>query len=253
MTQQGTEAGQGSAEYFYRRPTGFCGECGSPRADLLGPVCAACGVVFAAAQPVSPVAPDVSPHYVAPLDYVAPLAELQMAITGPQQVSAPWNPLHQISAGHYPIQEPVAPTKRKNGFILIAEIAALVAVVVVGIVLTGRGSGARLTPTFSMSGSLTLVDDNSTFTSGGCEGSGGHDDIYTGTNITVYNNAGTIVGVGNLGFGVRQDSDECYFTFSIPDVPAAQGPYQYEISHRGRLTISEADARAGNAAARLDS
>lgn len=253
MTQHDTDAGQGSAGYLYRPPAGFCGECGGPRADLSGSFCSACGAVFAGAQLLSSVGSGASSPYVAPLDYVAPPAQLRMPITGPQQAPGPWVPLHQLASGQYPVQQPVVPKKRKNAFVLLTGIVALVAVVVVAVVLTGRRSSATLTPTFSMSGSLTLIDSDSTFDSGGCQGTGGHDDIYEGTNITVYNNAGTIVGVGNLGTGIGLDSVDCFFAFSIPDVPAGQGPYQYEISHRGRLTISEADARNGDADSTLGS
>lgn len=79
-----------------------------------------------------------------------------------------------------------------------------------------------------------------------CWGLAGYDDITGGVSVTVYNADGRIVGLGKLEPGKKGGSAyECSFMFTVTDLPAGQGPYQYEVSHRGRLTVAEETIRDG--------
>ncbi|MHA6793506.1 hypothetical protein ACVGVM_08310 [Pseudonocardia bannensis] len=78
----------------------------------------------------------------------------------------------------------------------------------------------------------------------GCEGSGGYSDITLGTSVTVYDASGTVVGTGHLGRGSAAEGG-CTFPITVLNVPGGSSFYQVEVSHRGRITVQAADARAG--------
>jgi hypothetical protein len=87
-----------------------------------------------------------------------------------------------------------------------------------------------------------------------CAGSGGYGDIVAGAAVTVYDDAGKVVATGSLGPGKYESADSvapCVFPVSVPGVP--QGPkfFQIEISHRGKLTLSDDDAQSGRFAGSL--
>lgn len=98
--------------------------------------------------------------------------------------------------------------------------------------------------TFDFIGALTLIDENGP-KSGSCTGINGYDDIHGGTAVTVYDGAGTLIGTGQLDEGLRNPFDgNCLFGFTVADIPRLKGFYQYEISHRGKLSLTEAEATA---------
>lgn len=88
-------------------------------------------------------------------------------------------------------------------------------------------------------GSQHFVDDGSS-----CRGKGGYSDIGEGAAVTVYDASGKIVSAGKIT-GSTYHAGECKFQWSAASIPAGAGPYQFEISHRGKMTITEQDARAG--------
>lgn len=106
--------------------------------------------------------------------------------------------------------------------------------------------------TFTMNGTLALYGDGNHFTEDGdsCAGKGGYDDLRQGTQVTVYDATSKILGVGQIDTAIYA-AGLCTMAWSVADVAGAAGPYQYEVSHRGKMTISEADAKAGKAAASI--
>ena len=89
-----------------------------------------------------------------------------------------------------------------------------------------------------ISGVLDLNDPESSATANGsangeCEGTGGYSDISNSAQVTVTNQSGTIVAVGQLQGGV-EDGESCDFSFTVP-VPS-ETFYSIEVSHRGQQT-----------------
>jgi len=119
------------------------------------------------------------------------------------------------------------------------------------------GGGSSSGSSFTLRGSLTLaftgvlpVDTNRT----GCTGEGGFADIGKGTEVTVYDATGVVVGSGSLAAGRFASSDSvapCVFRFAVPGVVGGSKFYGVEIAHRGKLTVSAAEAKAGTYAASL--
>jgi hypothetical protein len=93
---------------------------------------------------------------------------------------------------------------------------------------------------------MTLGFSSASSTSGGqgCEGRGGYKDIAEGAAVTVYDGGGAVVATGSLGSGVMVGSS-CRFTLYVEQVPEGADFFQVEVSHRGKLTLSAADAKAG--------
>jgi hypothetical protein len=81
-----------------------------------------------------------------------------------------------------------------------------------------------------------------------CIGLGFYSDLQAGAPVTVKNEAGAIVGIGSLsdgawakgGGGTTDQVVGCTFSFSVPNLPAANF-YTVEVSHRGGLTYSRAE------------
>lgn len=99
---------------------------------------------------------------------------------------------------------------------------------------------------------MTLTGDNvpSGDTSEDCTGYSGYDDITAGASVTVYDSTGAVVATGSLGTG-KPDSAACVFPVRVSDVPGGSKFYQVEVGHRGKVTVSQAEAKAGEFAASL--
>jgi hypothetical protein len=86
-----------------------------------------------------------------------------------------------------------------------------------------------------------------------CAGSGGYDDLALGAQVVVSDPAGTTVAVGSVTESIPitewdDDAEDylataCTLRFLVTGVPAGKGFYGIEVSHRGRLQYSEAQAR----------
>jgi hypothetical protein len=131
--------------------------------------------------------------------------------------------------------------------------AALVGALWVGLDLARAGSpGAPAVTagqTFDLSGTFTLYSTGYSYST--CGGSGGYSDITTGTAVTVYNAAGTVLSQGALGSGHSNGAGTCLFSLSAPNVPAGEKFYLVEVSHRGRIMVQPDDARYGRVALSL--
>lgn len=115
-------------------------------------------------------------------------------------------------------------------------------------------ASASAPTTFTLSGTMKLIGSGNIRTAGGrgCAGSGGFDDIAAGAGVTVYDGGSQIVAKGQLANGALVDG-VCRFMVIIEQVPAGPAFYQVEVSHRGKLTLTAADAKAGKFAGVLSS
>lgn len=136
---------------------------------------------------------------------------------------------------------------------LVTGIAGLVVGAgIVGAVWGLSGGGSSTPTTFTLRGTMTLTGDNvpAGATSEDCTGYEGYADIARGASVTVYDQDGKVVASGALGTG-KPKSAACVFPVSVAGVPEGSRFFQVEVSHRGKLTVSAADARAGKFAASL--
>lgn len=163
-------------------------------------------------------------------------------------------PLAAPSADALPIVASAKPQARRTALVLAALAGLVIGGGGVGMawgLSSAGGDGAD--PTFVLRGTLTLTGDNILSNNGSsCMGTGGYDDIAAGTSVTVYDANGGVVATGALGDGSRDSTETtCSFPLSAADVPSAPNFFSVEISHRGKITISRADAEAGMFAATL--
>lgn len=136
---------------------------------------------------------------------------------------------------------------------LVTGLAGLViGAAVVGLAWGLSGGGSSTPKSFTLTGEMTLTGDNvpSGDTSEDCTGYSGFDDIAKGAGVTVYDSAGKVVASGSLGTG-KPKSAACVFPVRVLGVPEGSKFYRVEVSHRGQITVSAAEARAGEFAASL--
>ena len=123
-------------------------------------------------------------------------------------------------------------------FIRTALLAILLAVAACG----GAPAAAH-----QLIGTIHLSSSDGVSRSGSsCAGTGGYDDFRAGTQVTVKNEAGAIIGSGSLEDGVpdiNYPTVACNFSFTIKSLPDAKF-YSVEVSHRGALTYSKSDLEA---------
>jgi len=124
----------------------------------------------------------------------------------------------------------------------------------VGLAWGLSGGGSAAPKSFTLTGSMTLTGDSvpSGDTSEDCTGYQGYDDIAAGAGVTVYDSAGKVVASGSLGTG-KPKGAACVFPVRVPGVPEGSKFYRVEVSHRGQITVSAAEAKAGEFAASLGS
>jgi hypothetical protein len=118
-----------------------------------------------------------------------------------------------------------------------------------GLTSSGPSPAAAPTPTeaatFTLTGTMEVTGiKNWRRVSTQCEGIGGYDDIGESTSVTVYSGSGQVVGTGRLTNGVVFGAS-CSFSVMVEKVPVGSDFFQVEVSHRGKLTLSAADAKAG--------
>ncbi|MBQ0983739.1 hypothetical protein KBZ10_04210 [Streptomyces sp. F63] len=101
------------------------------------------------------------------------------------------------------------------------------------------------TQPFTTDGALTLIDAGAGLDDGElCSGTGGYSDIDLGTQVNVTDADGTLVASGALGLGEKTETG-CTFPFTVDDITPGSKFYTVEVSHRGGLTQTEDDLRAG--------
>lgn len=147
-----------------------------------------------------------------------------------------------------PLVPPTVEVRRRPRWLIPAAIAVAVIVaagVAAGVVALRSNAG-----TFTASGSLTLTDSSAVdpsivMTGGVCQGGGGYDDLHQGTQVTVTDQTGAIVGVGQLAAGSAISSSSCQFLFTVAAVPAGRKFYGVAVSHRGSVQYTESQVRSG--------
>jgi hypothetical protein len=143
------------------------------------------------------------------------------------------------------LPEPITTTPpRRRKVQLVAVLAGALAVV-------GLAYWLFWPSTFQMDGSINLASGATTYgatTPDGCLGYAGYADMNAGTTVTVFDETGKVVALGELQPGTDVGGlGGCLFPFSIADVPSGSKFYSVEVSHRGRVTITEDVARTGHA------
>jgi hypothetical protein len=119
---------------------------------------------------------------------------------------------------------------------------ALVALVL-ALAACGGGKGNTINGTFTLQGN-SLQAGNFIAYDGGCDGTGGYDDIKTGLQVTVSNEAGTVIANGALGTG-KETGGGCQFPFKVERVPEAKF-YKIAVGRRGELSYSHEELQAAN-------
>lgn len=101
----------------------------------------------------------------------------------------------------------------------------------------GGGVNTGKVGTIAASGALQLPLSNTTGVDP-CKGKGGYADVRPGAQVVFYDSAGVILANGQLDSGVP-DGDQCTIPWTVVGIPIGKGPYQYEVSHRGKLVATE--------------
>jgi hypothetical protein len=129
---------------------------------------------------------------------------------------------------------------------LLAALAT--AAVILGIVAAVGGFSAG---TFTMTGSLIIIDETSLFPDlqtdkTDCQGTGGFSDLSPGTAVVIQDSTGQTLATGALSAGRRDPgSGACLMPFTVPDVKDGLGSYSVTISHRGTQVFTSANAHSG--------
>jgi hypothetical protein len=144
---------------------------------------------------------------------------------------------------------PPTPSRDRPLWPWIALIAALaMAAGIVGTLavqkLHGGGPAASASPsTFTVHGAIDLVG---AFGAGGqsCDLSRrpGASDLAPGGQVVVYDNAGRSLAIGTLAEGALQPGGTCRMLFTVTGVPDGPGPFFVEVTHRGRIAFTRAQA-----------
>ncbi|WP_430331427.1 hypothetical protein [Rhodococcus sp. ACT016] len=107
---------------------------------------------------------------------------------------------------------------------------------------------AASTPeTFDITGMITLTGKTTSSglpTGFACAGAGGYSDLSPAAAVKVSDESGTLLAKGHLT-GSSGRSGYCIFDFTVTDVPRGIKFYEVEISHRGGLSYTEAEAEDG--------
>ncbi len=140
---------------------------------------------------------------------------------------------------------PAPPTRRSPWPWVAAGGAVLLAVIgVLTFLLVNHNSGKSPASTITVRGNLTLIGlIGDPTASGPCDASlrGGMGDIAPGAQVVVYDATGKTVGIGELQEGTI-DGGACVMPFTVAGVPAGVGPYSVEVTHRGKIAFTEAEA-----------
>jgi hypothetical protein len=148
-------------------------------------------------------------------------------------------------------------------------VAALLAVVLAGGAVAGvlvfRGDEEKAAPaptTFSINGTITVEagDGSEAEIDGECITDGGYSDIRLGAQVTVKDEAGTVIAIGKVDSGRttkaatlptfnpetaqiedQAQAQECSFGFSATGVPEGKQFYSVEVARRGEIRYQRDD------------
>lgn len=99
--------------------------------------------------------------------------------------------------------------------------------------------------TFTLNGTVELIDPDESWNLPVCQGSGGYSDLAGGANVVIRDGSDAIIGVGELNSGATQSRSVCQFEFTIRDL-LETGFYTISISGRDGPTYSFNDLELAN-------
>ncbi|MEW1870711.1 hypothetical protein AB0420_21780 [Streptomyces caelestis] len=162
--------------------------------------------------------------------------------TAEEPALAPAGPLPALP-DHPPTASASRWSRLSRGTVL--AIGAGLGAAVVGACWAGVSLADGSEETFSTDGTLTVTGIGAGLDSGDpCTGTDGYSDIDFGAQVSVTDAAGTLVAKGGLGLG-RKTELGCEFPFTVDDITPGSKFYTVEVSHRGGLTQTEDELRAG--------
>lgn len=97
-----------------------------------------------------------------------------------------------------------------------------------------------LSPSMTVTGTVTLDIEDMTNNGTECAGKRGYADLKIGTPVVVTDATGKTVGMGAI-VTAKEISERCVMTFKVADVPKGSDFYGVAVSHRGVVQFS-ADA-----------
>jgi hypothetical protein len=176
------------------------------------------------------------------------MATLNPPVSPPEEPG--WHPEPDHDATDTGALYPIAaqPPPKRYRFGAAAGFVAALLLVVIG-VAAYFGIHALIKPQpFALTGTLQLNSDNLK-TSGlpmgyTCAGQGGYSDIGPGTEVTVMDGSGKLMAKGAIDSSYNQ-SGPCMLTFKVFDVPGGAKFYKVHVSHRGEMSYTESEAKAG--------
>jgi hypothetical protein len=149
-----------------------------------------------------------------------------------------------------PVEPEPEPGKSRRGLVI-----GLITLAVVGLIGGGVAWYAYANRTITVSGTMSLMADPSpseysdphfVMLSGDrCAGQGGYSDLREGASVTVYGKTGERLGLGELKDSYGEANGFCIFSYDVPDIPAGEGIYSVEVTHRGELSGSESEVDDG--------
>ncbi len=166
--------------------------------------------------------------------------------------AAPISSPTSVQPGYAPPGPPPAPRR------LILILGALLGIALLGtaaaamaLTLTRHAqppAPAVSAQTFTVYGELVLADSPGVLNLDDhyCTGMRGYDDIRAGTQVTVTDQASTVLAFAPLDQGTLIGSGltrQCKFTFTIAGVPAGKSAYGVSVSHRGTEHYTETQLR----------
>ncbi|HYQ64532.1 hypothetical protein [Actinophytocola sp.] len=142
------------------------------------------------------------------------------------------------------------PRRNLVPYLIAALVLAVGAVVALVIVLTSSDDDPAAN-SVTINGSMKMGYGDITRSGSDCSGRGGYDDIHEGTDVTVYDDTGKIVGASELtGSSYGASDSSCTWFFQVK-VQGGHDFYQVEVSHRGKITVSAAEAKSRQVALTL--
>lgn len=150
------------------------------------------------------------------------------------------------------IPAPAAPPRRRPSPLAAGLLGLIVGAGIVGgawAIIANSGPGKPAT--FTLKGTFTLTEDATDDDTGGCQGTGGYDDISEGASVTVYGANGSVIATGYLGDSKSPSYGTCEYAIAVQDVPKGERFYKVEVSHRGTVQMTAEQAETGEFAATL--
>ena len=155
--------------------------------------------------------------------------------TGPMPDWVPAPPV-----GSVPVIQPVDPNRTAKIVAAIVGTVVLLAAVIVAIVVGQQQAGPGK---FDVHGEMVLDSEGAYGLGGVCTGVGGYEDMGSTAQVSIYDNAGTMLANSNLNMGEPDQFGNCVFSFLVKDVPVADTDlYSVEVSHRGKITFTKDEA-----------